>query len=318
MNNCNENKIITLKLNNVKSIHAFNNNMDLHNIILNEIEHHISLKNIFDNQTIAKDSVDLNINLMKWRMAPSLNTDKIRESKFLIFGAGTLGCHVARGLIGWGVRNITFVDYGKVSFSNPVRQTLYSYKDSVSNNFKAITAAEKLKEIFPLINSQGYVIQIPHPGTRLINDHAKEGFLSCSYEIEELIKDHDYIFLLTDSRESRWLPTVFCSFYNKPCISSAIGFDSYCVIRHGLNEEKKKAACYFCSDISAPMDISKNRTLDQQCTISRPGVSIICSGLAVEMMINICTETFENTPHCLRGNIQTWDMINIDNNAFVK
>lgn len=51
---------------------------------------------------------------------------------------------------GWGVRNLTLVDNGKISYSNPVRQSLFTFADSLSGGRpKAEAAAEALKQIFP-------------------------------------------------------------------------------------------------------------------------------------------------------------------------
>lgn len=91
----------------------------------------LDLKSFMDDQTLARQAVDLNIKLMKWRLLPNLDTQKIKNKKCLLFGAGTLGCQLSRNLIAWGIKNITFVDYSKVSYSNPVRQTLYEFEDTV-------------------------------------------------------------------------------------------------------------------------------------------------------------------------------------------
>jgi ubiquitin-like modifier-activating enzyme ATG7 len=68
-----------------------------------------------------------------------------------------------------------------------------------------------------------------------------------------LIESHDVIFLLTDSRESRWLPTLLATKMNKIVINSALGFDTYLVMRHG--SIVNQLGCYFCNDIVAPTDV---------------------------------------------------------------
>lgn len=131
----------------------------------------MDLKNFQDEATLVKEAVDLNIKLMKWRMLPRLDIDKIQARKCLLFGAGTLGCQTARNLIGWGIKHITFIDYSNVSYSNPVRQSLYEYEDSIKGGRpKAIVAAEKLKKIYPNIESKGYHLSVPMPGHFVVTE----------------------------------------------------------------------------------------------------------------------------------------------------
>ena len=61
------------------------------------------LSSAMDPEKLARDAVDLNLKLMRWRQAPALHVDAISKSKIVLVGAGTLGCSVARTLLGWGV-----------------------------------------------------------------------------------------------------------------------------------------------------------------------------------------------------------------------
>jgi len=145
-------------------------------------------------------------------------------------------------------------------------------------------------------------------------------------KLTQLIETHDVIFLLMDSRESRWLPTLlgasmkkvvfgtFISLFSSNfsnsrilllqlVINTALGFDTYLVMRHGVEDDDnqtpaigydgtslpyvKRLGCYFCNDVVAPTDSLKDRTLDQQCTVTRPGLSAIASAMAVELMISV-------------------------------
>lgn len=163
---------------------------------------------------LSSDFANLNLKLMKWRLLPNLNLDIIRDQKCLLFGSGTLGCAIARNLLSWGVTNFSFIDYGNVSFSNPVRQSLFTYEDAVKRRSKSTTAAERLKEILPSINSVGYTLQIPMPG-HSVADSMRTKTIESVEKIVELVQSHDVLFLVTDSRESRWLPTLLGAFYGK-------------------------------------------------------------------------------------------------------
>ncbi|CAG5103199.1 Similar to ATG7: Ubiquitin-like modifier-activating enzyme ATG7 (Gallus gallus) [Cotesia congregata] len=184
------------------------------------------LSESLDPNRMAARAVGLNLKLMKWRLVPDLDLEKVSKLRCLLLGAGTLGCSVARVLIGWGIKNITFVDSSTVSHSNTVRQT-------------------------------------------------------------------------------RWLPTLLCAVFDKMAINAALGFDSYTVQRHGTRRvtvatspdltqncpSGEDLGCYFCNDVTQPGNASfisqADRTLDQQCTVSRPGLSSIAAGLAVELMIAV-------------------------------
>jgi len=271
----------------------------------------INLRSAMDQTKLAANAVDLNLKLMKWRLLPNLQLEQISQTKCLLFGAGTLGCNVARNLMAWGVRHITFVDNGKVAFSNPVRQWLYTFEDSQKALPKAATAAERVKQIFPEMVSRGIELTIPMPGHLVSTEEERKEAAEAIAQIEALIDEHDAIFLLLDSRESRWLPTLISEAKGKLVLTSALGFDNFVVMRHGIHHDAHgtplptpssadsgyassshsngnvSLGCYFCNDVVAPQDSVKDRTLDQQCTVTRPGLSSMASSTAVELMVTL-------------------------------
>jgi ubiquitin-like modifier-activating enzyme ATG7 len=246
------------------------------------------LSQYMDPRQLADQSVDLNLKLMKWRIAPNLDLNRIKNTKCLLIGAGTLGSYVSRNLLGWGVRKITFIDNGAVSFSNPVRQPLFNYVDCLGGGAKkAQRAAEVLVEIYPGVESTGHVMSVPmlgHP----ITDEART---KADFEnLRNLIDEHDAIFLLMDTRESRWLPTLMGKAAGKIVMNAALGFDTYVVMRHGIappDGGEAALGCYFCNDVVAPADSVRDQTLDQQCTVTRPGIAAIASAQLVELLASV-------------------------------
>ncbi|KAI0081032.1 E1-like protein-activating [Panus rudis PR-1116 ss-1] len=245
---------------------------------------------MMDPKRLADQAVDLNLKLMRWRILPSLDLDKVASTKCLLLGAGTLGCYVARTLMGWGVRKITFVDSARVSFSNPVRQPLFDFEDCLNGGKpKAACAAEKLKKIFPGIDAIGYNLSIPMPGHPIPPASVAQTKKDIE-TLEKLFDEHDVVFLLMDSRESRWLPTVMGAAKGKIVMNAALGFDTYLVMRHGTRSSLSKGqrlGCYYCNDIVAPADSLTDRTLDQMCTVTRPGLAPIAASTAVELLVSL-------------------------------
>ncbi|KHJ93179.1 putative E1-like protein-activating enzyme Gsa7p/Apg7p [Oesophagostomum dentatum] len=208
--------------------------------------------------------------------------------------------------MGWGVKKITFVDNSSVSYSNPVRQSLSEFEDARESRGKAETAAAALRRIYPSIDSEAVRLTVPMPGHTLSSSEEAAVERDVAL-VDDLVASHDVVFLALDSREARWLPTVLATKHGKIAFSVALGFDNYVVIRHGVRDVNmdrpstsgalpvkegtvipySELACYFCSDVTAPGNSTADRTLDQQCTVSRPGLSMIASGIAVELLSSV-------------------------------
>ncbi|GMF81587.1 unnamed protein product [Aspergillus oryzae] len=192
--------------------------------------------------------------------------------------------HIMPKVTGWE-RNPTGKLTGRLvdltEYLDPQRQPLFNFKDCLEGGAKkAHRASQALSDIYPGVESTGYALSVPMAGHPVLDaEKTRREF----EQLERLICEHDVIFLLMDTRESRWLPTVMGKAAGKIVMNAALGFDSFVVMRHGVKVAENPAAelgCYFCNDIVAP-------TLDQQCTVTRPGVAAIASALLVELLISI-------------------------------
>jgi ubiquitin-like modifier-activating enzyme ATG7 len=284
----------------------------------------VDLSATMNPESLFTSASQLNLRLMKWRMAPQLNVDVFREQKVLLIGCGTLGCNVARDLLGWGVRKFTLIDYGRVSFSNPPRQPLFCFEDCLNGGRrKSEAAAGELRRVCPDVEVAFDDFEIPMPG-----HHTGPGQLAAMRtaieRVDGLVQAHDVTFLLTDTRESRWLPTVVGAARGKLSISIALGYDTFSVVRSGT----RHCGCYFCNDVVAPIDTMTDRTLDMQCTVTRPGIAPLASAVGVELWAALAQHAEGKdakgdgesvlgiVPHQIRGFIHTWQILPMTGERF--
>jgi ubiquitin-like modifier-activating enzyme ATG7 len=286
-----------------------------------------------DPERRAADALTLNNKLMKWRVAPGLDTELLGSTKCLLVGAGTLGCAVARTLLAYGVMDFCLLDNARVSFSNPARQSLFTFEDCLHGGaLKADAAATALKSVFPGSRARGVVMTVPSPGHPPLTGE-EDGAWADVLQLEALVSASDVVFLLTDSRESRWLPALLAAKHRKLCVTAALGFDSFLVMRHGCRppppmEDKERLACYYCGDVLGVADSTKHRSLDQQCTVSRPGLAPLAGALAAELAISAlhhplgalapagATGAMGDCAHSIRGELGTWQQSTHATTAF--
>ena len=166
------------------------------------------------------------------------------------------------------------------------------------------------------MDATGVTLKVPMPG----HHEGEEDVRVRTGQLDQLIQSHDAIFLLTDSKEARWLPSTLSTLHDRIAITVALGFDSFVVQRHGTRDDS--LSCYFCHDVVGPMDSMSNRSLDQQCTVTRPGLSGVASGMAVELLASLLQRPTHNemtkgdgvlgaVPHQLRGHLSTFEIMSM-------
>ena len=77
---------------------------------------------------------------------------KVNDAKVMVVGVGALGNEVLKNLALFGVGNIVIVDFDTIEQSNLSRSVLFRAEDAYNKSYKAVIAAERIKEINPKVN----------------------------------------------------------------------------------------------------------------------------------------------------------------------
>lgn len=85
--------------------------------------------------------------LLSW-----FDTERVRNARVLVVGAGALGNEVLKNLALFGVGNIYVVDYDTIEYSNLTRSILFREEDADKGLYKVDIAAKRIKEINHNIN----------------------------------------------------------------------------------------------------------------------------------------------------------------------
>ena len=137
--------------------------------------------------------------LLSW-----FDLEKVRNARVLVVGAGALGNEVLKNLALFGVGNIVVVDFDRIEHSNLCRSVLFRTEDADKRRYKAVVAAERMKEINPNLNVFA-----------IAGDIGNEVGLG-------VFRDMDVVIGCLDSRFARFLINRHCFRANKAWIDGGI------------------------------------------------------------------------------------------------
>lgn len=126
----------------------------------------------------------------------------IRNGKFLVVGAGGLGCPVIQYLTAAGAGTIGIVDNDEIEISNLQRQVFYGFNDI--GKLKSIVASTRMKRL----NSFVDLVMI----NRRLN----------ALNVLEIIGGYDLVLDCTDNLESRYIINDACIVLDIPMVHAAV------------------------------------------------------------------------------------------------
>lgn len=208
---------------------------------------------------------------------------RLKASRVVMIGAGGLGCPASETLVRAGLGQVQLIDDDVIEASNLQRQTLFLPEDM--GKPKALTAAEMLNKINPLINARGTV-------ARLSEDNA--------YELLDMASGKpDLLLDCTDNFATRDIINRISVRYQIPLLSaSAIAMQG----QLALYEPHLDTGCYHCVFGSVMPDAEAD---ERSCANS--GVLASTTAIMGGLQANAALQYLGLTKNPLTNKLLIWD-----------
>ena len=208
---------------------------------------------------------------------------RLKASRVVMIGAGGLGCPASETLVRSGLGQVHLIDDDIIEASNLQRQTLFLPEDI--GKPKALTAAQMLTKINPLISARGTV-------ARLSEDNA--------YELLDMASGKpDLLLDCTDNFATRDIINRVSVRYQIPLLSaSAIAMQG----QLALYEPQLNTGCYHCVFGSVAVDAEADER-----TCANSGVLASTTAIMGNLQANAALQYLGLTKNPLTNKLLIWD-----------
>ena len=208
---------------------------------------------------------------------------RLKASRVVMIGAGGLGCPASETLVRAGLGQVHLIDDDVIEASNLQRQTLFLPEDI--GKPKALTAAQMLSKINPLIDARGTV-------ARLSEDNA--------YELLDMASGKpDLLLDCTDNFAARDIINRISVRYQIPLLSaSAIAMQG----QLALYEPQLNTGCYHCVFGSVIPDAEADER-----TCANSGVLASTTAIMGNLQANAALQYLGLTKNQLTNKLLIWD-----------
>ncbi len=208
---------------------------------------------------------------------------RLKSSRVVMIGAGGLGCPASETLVRAGLGRVHLIDDDVIEASNLQRQSLF-LPDDIGRS-KALTAAQMLNQINPLIVASGAV-------ARLSEDNAYD-LLDIKSGTPDLLLD------CTDNFATRDIINRISVRYQIPLLSaSAIAMEG----QLALFEPQLNTGCYHCVFGA----LGSDQELDER-TCANSGVLASTTAIMGNLQANAALQYLGLTKNPLTGKLLLWD-----------